>query len=148
MQAHVADLTMSQKSIIEFYDSRPTLGRNMIGVILWSDAADQKAVIWCEDQGDLAYLSDTGATHLPDQFFDVGDVVEFDVHTDRNTRLARNASLVKQNWGTSLSDGLHAMSNDGMRMVGSSDTAEIIPFRVDHATRPLPTNIPRQKRQG
>lgn len=28
----------------------------MIGVIVWSSAAKRKAVIWCEDQGPLAYL--------------------------------------------------------------------------------------------
>ncbi|MDN3710916.1 hypothetical protein QWZ10_02135 [Paracoccus cavernae] len=28
----------------------------MIGVIVWSSAVKRKAVIWCEDQGPLAYL--------------------------------------------------------------------------------------------
>ena len=29
----------------------------MLGVVLWSDVSDRKAVIWCEDQGDLAYVN-------------------------------------------------------------------------------------------
>ncbi len=28
----------------------------MYGVILWSDQEAQRAVIWCEDHGKLAYL--------------------------------------------------------------------------------------------
>lgn len=29
----------------------------MYGVILWSDEITQKAVIWCEDHGRLAYFN-------------------------------------------------------------------------------------------
>ncbi len=109
----------------------------MIGVILWSDAADQKAVIWCEDQGDLAFLSSPDAVHLPDTFFDVGDVVEFDVQASRNMRLAHNAIRLRQGTGTELRDELQAISmSEGV--VGASKTAEIIPFRIAHATRALP----------
>lgn len=28
----------------------------MIGVIIWSDPIERKAIVWCEDQGDLAFL--------------------------------------------------------------------------------------------
>ncbi|WP_415403158.1 hypothetical protein [Tateyamaria sp. SN3-11] len=148
MQAHVADLTMYCLSIIEFDDTRPTLGRKMIGVILWSDAADQKAVIWCEDQGDLAYLANPDAVHLPDPFFEVGDVVEFDVTTERNLRLAQNPNRVRENWGASLPDGLRDLGGARTEVTGVSKSAEIIPFRIDHATRPLPGSIPQQQRRG
>ena len=30
---------------------------HMYGVVLWADASDTKAVIWCEDQGNLAYYT-------------------------------------------------------------------------------------------
>ncbi|MEO0400950.1 MAG: hypothetical protein AAF214_01090 [Pseudomonadota bacterium] len=147
MQADVTDLTMSRKSRIEFYNREPTSGRKMIGVILWSDAADNTAVIWCEDQGDLAFLSSADTVHLPDQFFDVGDVVKFDVTADRNMRLAKNAMRVDQNCGTGLRDGLQAISLQTSDMP-TSNTAEIIPFRIEHATRALPASIPQQQRRG
>ncbi|MEO9575833.1 hypothetical protein [Tateyamaria sp.] len=81
----------------------------MIGIILWSDATERKAVIWCEDQGDLAYFSDPDLIFSRDTFFDVGDVVEFESKTVRNMRLALNPSWAKQNAGTTLADGLRAI---------------------------------------
>lgn len=137
-------LTLSR---IEFYRSCPTLGGKMIGVILWSDAADQKAVIWCEDQGELAFLSDAENASMPDPFFDVGDVVEFDIRTDRSTRLAKNTHRIQQNWGSTLSDGLSAMASVRPSMGEPANSAEIIPFRIDPATRTLPNSTPRQKRR-
>lgn len=29
----------------------------MFGVVLWSNGVSGKAVIWCEDQGDLAFMN-------------------------------------------------------------------------------------------
>ncbi len=148
MQAHVADLAMYYTSIIEFDDTRPTLGRNMIGVILWSDAADQKAVIWCEDQGDLAFLANPELAECTDPFFQVGDVVEFDVRTERNLRLARNTNRIEHTMGHALADGLRSLADTPHEAAGSAETAEIIPFRIEHATRPLPGAIPQQQRRG
>ena len=31
----------------------------MYGIVLWSDRSERQAVIWCEDQGDLAYCRQT-----------------------------------------------------------------------------------------
>jgi hypothetical protein len=67
----------------------------MYGVILWSDPNMGKAVIWCEDHGDLAYYEapERGA-HLGQFFFDTGDFVEFDVTDEARMRRARNAQKV------------------------------------------------------
>ena len=66
----------------------------MIGVVIWSDQADRKAVFWCEDQGDLAYFEQTGAAGANETFFDAGDMVSFEIHVDGKLRKARNAVLV------------------------------------------------------
>lgn len=67
----------------------------MYGVILWSDPHVKKAVIWCEDQVNLAYYE------APEQlksaetcFFDAGDYVEFDMFMDHNLCRASNAQIV------------------------------------------------------
>lgn len=147
MQAHVAELRMLYRTKIAFDYSEPTLGRKMIGVILWSDPTDRKAVIWCEDQGDLAYYALAGQDPLPDPFFDVGDVVEFDVTTERDTRIVKNAARLKQSWGATLTAGLRAMGDGGPAPVDTGTTAQIIPFRADPATRPVPWYAtPRQRR--
>lgn len=147
MQADDTDLTISQPDQSGFHGKSPTLGRNMIGIILWCDPSDQKAVIWCEDQGDLAYLSGRDRVDVPDPFFEVGDVIAFDVQTLRNMRLALNPTRVEQkNAGTSLSDGLRSLPV--MENRGVSNTAKVIPFRVDHRRRVAATPADRQKLHG
>lgn len=67
----------------------------MYGVVLWSDPYVKKAVIWCEDQGNLAFY-DAGDTlcEPANSFFEAGDYVEFDVSMDRDLRRARNAQAI------------------------------------------------------
>lgn len=67
----------------------------MIGVVLWSDVTDGKAVFWCEDQGDLAYFEGNCATNGAHASFDAGDMVQFDVSCDARVRKAHNARLVQ-----------------------------------------------------
>ncbi|MEX0370647.1 MAG: hypothetical protein AB3N09_08455 [Tateyamaria sp.] len=120
----------------------------MIGVILWSDPTARKAVIWCEDQGDLAYLSPSASPDLPDTFFDVGDMVEFDGRTERNMRKVERVRRLDQNWGNALAQGLGSLNAAQKSGVAVSDSAEIIPFRVTPATRPVPVAPVRRQRQG
>ncbi len=65
----------------------------MIGVILWSDEVERKAVVWCEDQGDLAFLDNSAS--LQGAVFAVGDVVSFDLSVQTNLRRAHNAVIAK-----------------------------------------------------
>lgn len=118
----------------------------MIGVILWSDAVDQKAVIWCDDQGDLAFLSRHENVVLPEKYFSVGDVVEFNVRTVRNMRLASNPVLVQQDAGVCIYDDLHVVSAHACDM--ATDTATVIPFCINHAARPDVTTLRHEKRHG
>ncbi|MEM6310592.1 MAG: hypothetical protein AAF754_11125 [Pseudomonadota bacterium] len=67
----------------------------MFGVILWSDPEVGKAVIWCEDHGDLAYYEDAEhSANLDRLFFDPGDYVEFDLCVDNELRRASNAHTI------------------------------------------------------
>ncbi|MEP1963035.1 hypothetical protein [Tateyamaria sp.] len=118
----------------------------MNGVILWSDAAEQKAVIWCEDHGDLAFLSRNENAVLPDTYFSVGDVVEFDLQIERNLRLACNPVLIKQDAGKSLCDGLNSITVHACDV--ANGTATVIPFPVDHPKRPVVGTLRHQQRHG
>ena len=66
----------------------------MIGVILWSDLSERKAVVWCEDQGDLAFLGCAGASSEQTGYFEAGDILEFDVKLEGDFRRACNPKLV------------------------------------------------------
>ena len=98
----------------------------MLGVVLWSDASDRKAVIWCEDQGDLAFVTASdGYDELlyQDSFFDAGDLVQFDMKVKNATRRACNTRLVVGKIATALPDVLRKESEERPQQ-----TAEVIAF--------------------
>lgn len=60
----------------------------MIGVVLWSDRSRLKAVIWCEDNGALAYLRDS-IDFREAKWPETGDIVAFRPEAEGELRLAR-----------------------------------------------------------
>ncbi len=78
----------------------------MIGVVLWSDQTDRKAVFWCEDQGDLAYYESPSVQEDGYSFFDAGDMVQFEITTDRRMRRAHNPRLVQESACVGLPESL------------------------------------------
>ena len=97
----------------------------MLGVVLWSDASDRKAVIWCEDQGDLAYVNGHVSVLNRDDFFDAGDLVQFDMEMCKSMRLANNPRLVAEKAGVGLPDVLKSNAVEPEAAV----PAEILPYR-------------------
>ncbi|MEM9637627.1 MAG: hypothetical protein AAF252_15570 [Pseudomonadota bacterium] len=97
----------------------------MIGVVLWSDASDRKAVIWCEDQGDLAFLNSADDLLHSDAFFDAGDVVQFDMEVHASMRRAHNPRLVLEQAGAGLPDALRRSASADAQ---PRPSAKIIPF--------------------
>lgn len=79
-----------------FYTDDYLLGSNgMYGLVLWSDPKVFKALIWCEDQGDLAYFDGAGESQAAEQEAgafvpEVGDVLLFDVTDGGTLRRATN----------------------------------------------------------
>lgn len=65
----------------------------MYGVVLWSDCKQNRAVIWCEDHGDLAFYRGE-----PDGIMalSAGDLVQFDVQDGGEMRLAGAPRLVSR----------------------------------------------------
>lgn len=120
----------------------------MIGVILWCDPKNQKAVIWCEDQGDLAFLPRHEAEQLPDNFIDVGDVVEFDVVANCSLRLARGVRVMESATRPDLPVNLQRLTPSRHREPIANKTAEVIPFCASVRHRPVAEDQPRRIRQG
>ncbi len=66
----------------------------MHGVIIWSDKTRGRAVIWCEDHGDLAfYGGETEGGSIVNRF-EPGDLVHFNLREDDKLRLALKPRLV------------------------------------------------------
>jgi hypothetical protein len=98
----------------------------MLGVVLWSDASDGKAVIWCEDQGDLAYVNATDGVLRSGDFFDAGDLVQFDMEMCQSMRLANNPRLVIEKAGAELPRALLGGAISAEH--GQCDNRNVIPF--------------------
>lgn len=94
----------------------------MIGVVVWSRPERQKAVIWCDDQGALAYLQ--GAEHLVagTPWPTAGDLLELESETIGNLRHARAVSLLNHEHRTDLPLLLRdaAIDEPSLRLVASN----------------------------
>jgi len=66
----------------------------MHGVIIWSDKAQGRAVIWCEDHGDLAFYGGQTCGTTENCRLEPGDLVYFDLSEDSQLRLAHNLRFV------------------------------------------------------
>lgn len=98
----------------------------MFGVVLWSDTEDRKAVIWCEDHGDLAFYNKTEELCSAEFALDAGDLVQFDLTVDRHLRFAHNPRLVSEGVCPDIADTL-APANAAPQVRRGS--AEILPFK-------------------
>ncbi|WP_299962190.1 hypothetical protein [uncultured Roseobacter sp.] len=99
-----------------------------MGVVLWSDPSDRKAVIWCEDQGDLAFLNAGDDAWHSGSFFDAGDMVQFEMEVHASMRRARNPRLVLEQVGCELPETLRQR---GTSQPPAPDGfgAKVIPFK-------------------
>lgn len=104
----------------------------MIGVVLWSDPADRKAVFWCEDQGDLAFYQAPDCALDSLVFFAAGDMVQFDTVNSRKLRKANNAKLLQGEACIGLPDQLRETSHHAGQSAVQS--ACILPFVAPERT--------------
>ena len=104
----------------------------MLGVVLWRDKTDEKALIWCEDHGDLAVCMRKGQVERPS--LHVGDCVQFDLALDQDVRLARNPTIVQEQMYPDIADRLKTMT--GAPANAASETrGNVISFAAVRAKR-------------
>lgn len=112
----------------------------MYGVVLWSDRAQDRAVIWCEDHGDLAYYRGEGSAPCAAEPIEAGDLVQFDLDEGRDMRLARRPRLVRQHSHPTLTQDL---KRAGRGRGALPDTRTELPQRAEPAV-PAANVIPFQ----
>lgn len=99
----------------------------MSGVVLWADKCDGKAVIWCEDQGDLAYFtSGTLSDVHSGAALDAGDLISFDFEQKSNIRLAYRPELLNAAHAPGLADSLPAEQKPSCPPRGG--LSNVVPF--------------------
>ena len=105
----------------------------MYGVVLWTDQRQNRAVIWCEDHGDLAFYR--GAEGC-DAAMTAGDLVEFDLRDGGDIRLADTPRLITQRSHPTLTTELKkagarlgVLQGGAPRAANSDYAANVIPLR-------------------
>ena len=68
----------------------------MIGVVVWSSAEREKAVIWCEDHAALAYLQGRENLAHPACWPQPGDLVELESEVIGALRNARRVTMLSE----------------------------------------------------
>lgn len=95
----------------------------MLGVILWSDPETRKAVIWCEDHGQLAFYHPDPAQVRVAEELAVGDLVKFELRQDSNLRYAHNVILVSGKQYKDIAENLvsstQSKKNDANDILGN-----------------------------
>lgn len=94
----------------------------MFGVVLWSDCATQKAVIWCEDHGELAYFDAVEHPGAVDLALEPGDLVRFELCQAGRMRLVRNPCLVAEQQFPTLASDLKERAPAGNRAARAAGT--------------------------
>jgi hypothetical protein len=112
--------------IVPELTQKKMMGWDMIGVVLWSDTQQKKAVIWCEDHGDLAFYREQDP--VADVTFDPGDLVQFELTTERHLRFAHNPRLVSEREYAPLPNDLKDAAEPATGTRYARASAEIIPF--------------------
>ncbi len=110
----------------------------MLGVVLWSDQEDRKAVFWCEDHGDLAYYEASSADLDCSEFFDAGDMVQFEVAVERRLRKAFNPRMVEERACAGLPETL---KRNAPPPQASRQSAEIIAFTITDRDTKAPLSV-------
>jgi len=99
----------------------------MNGVVLWSDASQHKAVIWCEDQGDLAFYSQKQRQSFVD--LHEGDLICFDLSLQHNQRMAENLQVLEEAACMGLAHSLIVVEPEAaVESDHRHNTAQVIPF--------------------
>lgn len=81
----------------------------MRGVIIWHCLETRRAVVWCDDSGELAYASDAAAWAPLAPRVAIGDYVAFDLDPSSAARSCRNLRLIESGLAPELAGILHRM---------------------------------------
>lgn len=99
----------------------------MIGVVVWSSAEREKAVIWCEDHAALAYLQGRENLVHAASWPQPGDLVELESEVVGALRNARRVTLLSEKEFAHLPGMLQATATPAeshLRVVSVSPTTD------------------------
>ena len=117
----------------------------MLGVVIWTDAGDDKAIIWCEDHGDLAFIGQQSHAAANGERFDQGDLIQFDLAEHENVRLACNPRKIAHHYCSDLGAVIETAQTVEMDISASVNKADAQLIDFDSAKRLRAKKSPKQK---
>ncbi|MDB6177459.1 hypothetical protein PAF17_08025 [Paracoccus sp. Z330] len=97
----------------------------MIGVVVWSNAEREKAVIWCEDQASLAYLQGRVDFLESKPWTEPGDLVELESEMVGKLRHARKVRVLSEHACPELPEMLKGNSTEPADDLGYSEECHL-----------------------
>lgn len=109
----------------------------MYGVVLWSDTDCDRALIWCEDHGHLAFYNGPSEALGSLDEIEAGDLVQVTVEEAQDFRIAKDIKLVATDEYPQLVDTLRQASEQPKVRASASHTSpsNIVPFAPKKTTR-------------
>lgn len=108
----------------------------MYGAVLWADRCTNRALIWCEDHGELAFFEGEPASFTDTSTFEEGDLVAFKIRNGRGMRLAYEMKVVASEEYPGLARNLRCASPEGYTGIAcepSAPDSNILPFQPRRA---------------
>ncbi|MFU1476721.1 hypothetical protein ACM25N_03040 [Roseovarius sp. C7] len=90
----------------------------MMGVVLWSDVKDNRAVVWCDDHGDLAFYKPRKSS-VNAATFQPGDLIEFELREASQMRIVSRPQVLERDSHPNLVDELKQVG-EAMGIVSGS----------------------------
>lgn len=78
----------------------------MDGIVIWSDPAEHKAVIWCSDHADLVYASGADAMLGSFTMPDPGTMVSFRTRMENGVRICDRLTPLQRDVAPELAQAL------------------------------------------
>lgn len=109
----------------------------MYGVVLWSDPKCDRALIWCEDHGSLAFYNAQTKKNEKKPAFESGDLVRFKSRDTRDMRIAEELEVIATDEYPSLARELrqagHSESAPSLAASMAAQGSNILPFTATPA---------------
>ena len=123
----------------------------MYGAVLWSDRCNGRALIWCEDHGNLAFFNGDEDRSSEVLNFEEGDLVSFKVRDGRGMRLAYEVEVVCADEYPTLAAGLRDAAQGPEEVevtspISNDAQSKIVPFDPAGKKRDHPIVCKTQRR--
>jgi hypothetical protein len=94
----------------------------MRGVIIWHCKTTERAVVWCDDSGELAYAGGEQSWANPGTRVAIGDYVAFELQPFSAARSCKNMRLIEQGMAPELAGILSNMRNGPVAATARSES--------------------------